>query len=600
MQGWKKILKATTASLVLMAFSPAFGDDNDKLKSDEASDQTEKVKKAGKRSSQGIADDQNEKRKKADRKRARRNLAKKDLRGREIRSFDGTGNNKTYANWGASFEHLQRLGDADYADGISTLAGPLRPSARVVSNEISHQDDAESLRNKFGTSDFLWQWGQFIDHDIDLTDGSTDEAAPINVPTGDVHFDPAGNGGVEISMHRAIFDPTTGTDLLNPREQENEITSWIDASMVYGSDEARAMALRVGPRSPFLKTSKGKLLPFNVEELPNANGFVRDPKTLFLAGDVRANEQVGLAVMHTLFVREHNRIAKKLKRQYPYMSGEEIYQSARRIVAAEIQIITYNEFLPALLGPKAMKRKYRYDPSINPTIFNEFSAAAFRLGHSMLSPKIKRVNARGRKIRDGHLALRDAFFVAPSLLTKKNDIDPILRGLASQRHQTIDVKVVSDVRNFLFGRPGAGGLDLASLNIQRGRDHGLGSYNDTREAMGLTRAQDFSDITSDTELQDALYRVYGNVDDVDLWVGGLAEDPLAKKGSQLGPLFRAILIKQFEDLRAGDRFWYENNLTRRERRMVKGTTLAKIIRANTTIGDELQDNVFYVKRKRRW
>ena len=80
-----------------------------------------------------------------------------------------------------------------------------------------------------------------------------------------------------------------------------------------------------------------------------------------------------------------------------------------------------------------------------------------------------------------------------------------------------------------------------------------------------------------------------------LWIGGLAETPLSEQGSQLGELFQAIIVKQFTDLRDGDRFWYENYLSENELDRVRDVTLARIIRNNTAIGNELPDNVFYIR-----
>lgn len=165
-----------------------------------------------------------------------------------------------------------------------------------------------------------------------------------------------------------------------------------------------------------------------------------------------------------------------------------------------------------------------------------------------------------------------------------------MRGFATQLHQELDAQVIDDIRNFLFGQPGAGGFDLASLNIQRGRDHGVPGYNDMREAMGLARYTQFGQITSDNDLADALFETYGDINDIDLWVGGLSEDSVT--GSQLGELFQAIMVRQFTELRDGDRFWWENDLNTSERDLVRGTTLADVIRDNTSIGSELQDNVF--------
>ena len=536
-------------------------------------------------SPQGIPNDGDDRRNRA---RGNRNGNRRMIDSREVRAYDGSNNNLSNTTWGATFEHLQRFADSDYADGISSLAGLDRPSARAVSNGVADQPEGTSLPNSVNGTDFVWQWGQFMDHDIDLTDGA-EESADIAVPEGDPFFDPNATGTQVIPFNRALFDAATGTDASNPREQENEITSWIDGSMIYGSDDDRNTALREAG-TPFLATSSGNLLPFNTNSLSNANGFVSDPTTLFLAGDVRANEQLGLTVMHTLFVREHNRIAQGLLDDDANADVDAVYEQARRLVIAKIQVITYEEWLPALIGANAIAPYSGYDDSVNPTIFNEFSVAAFRLGHSMLNEQLQRLDAAGDEIAGGHIDLKDAFFAGPSILTSESDLDPILRGFAAQLHQEIDAKVIDDIRNFLFGQPGSGGFDLASLNIQRGRDHGVPGYNDLREAMGLVRVTQFGQITSDAELADALFETYGDVNEIDLWVGGLAED--AVTGSQLGELFQEILIQQFTALRDGDRFWWENHLTADERNQIADTTLAEIIRDNTGIGNEIQDNVF--------
>lgn len=508
--------------------------------------------------------------------------------GVEVRTYDGSANNLANTNWGAAFEHLQRLASNDYADKISALSGPNRVSARVVSNQVHHQDDGESIPNTFNGSDFVWQWGQFIDHDIDLTDGA-EESADIEIPSGDVFFDPTGTGSVVIPFNRALFDPSTGTSTDNPREQENEITSWIDGSMVYGSDDERAAALRDTVNTHLLATSDGNLLPFNTAGLTNAN-----PGTdvLFLAGDVRANEQLGLTVMHTLFVREHNRIAEILMDNNPDADPDDVFETARRLLIGKIQYITYNEWLPALIGDNAIPAYTGYDDSINPTIYNEFSVAAFRLGHTLLNENIQRLDADGNDVDGGALALAEAFFSGVTELTEENDIDPILRGFASQLHQSLDVKAVTDIRNFLFGAPGSGGLDLPSLNIQRGRDHGVPSYNAMRTALGLTTLTEFSEVSSDSDVVASLEATYDSVDDIDLWTGGLAED--AVSGSQLGELFQAIMVRQFTELRDGDRFWYENYLPDADQSIVENTSLAEIIRDNTSIRNEISDTVFIV------
>ncbi len=506
----------------------------------------------------------------------------------ENRTINGEDNNLSNPLLNSIFTKIARLVDSDYSDGISSLAGDDRPNPRDISNSVVAQNGV-SIPNEFGTSDFLWQWGQFLDHDIDLTEGAIPVMpADISVPAGDPFFDPFNTGTQFIPFNRSIFDPSTGTDVNNPRQQENEITGWIDASNVYGSDQARADSLKaddfdISGKLKVTPSSVGDLLPFDVDGL-------------FLAGDVRASEQVGLTSMHTLFVREHNRLADEIADDDSDLTGEEIYQKARKIVGAQMQVITYNEFLPALLGKKALSKYRGYDPDVDSTIFNVFSTAAYRFGHSALSPTLLRLDSEGNEIPEGNLSLLDAFF-DPSKITDEGGIEPILRGLASQLHQKIDSMIVDDVRNFLFGPPGAGGFDLASLNIQRGRDHGLPSYNDVREQLGLGTVSDFDEISSDPNVQANLASIYDDVDDIDIWVGGLAEDPLKK--SHLGETFSTIISLQFEVLRDGDRFWYERHLSKKLAKEVEKTTLSDIIKRNTDIGNELQKDAFFVKNNNK-
>jgi peroxidase len=510
------------------------------------------------------------------------------------RTIDGSGNNRDNPDWGAAHIQLLRLVPSDYADGISMLAGPNRPGPRDISNAVVDQPRL-SISNTLGASDYLWQWGQFLDHDISLTDG-TDPPEPENIPIpkGDPFFDPDGSGDEVFEFNRSIYDTATGTGAGNPRQQLNEITAFVDASNVYGSDEERASALRTNDGTGKLKTSAGELLPFNTFDppLPNAGGT---SPSLFVAGDVRANEQVGLTAMHTLFVREHNRLAEEIAAADHRLSGNEIYERARKIVGAEIQVITYREFLPALMGRGVLSHYHGYIPQANPGIGNLFSTATFRLGHSLLSPTLLRLDADGSEIPEGHLSLSDAFF-APQRIIDEGGIEPLLRGLAAQPCQALDPFIVDDVRNFLFANVGTA-FDLASLNIQRGRDHGLPSYNDTREAFGLRRARNFRDVSSSQYIQKRLASVYKDVEDIDLWVGALSEDPV--RGGHVGPLIRATLKRQFEALRDGDRFWYEQTFSRREIQELEKTKLSDIIRRNTTIGNEIPDNVFSVRGTRQ-
>ena len=420
------------------------------------------------------------------------------LNGQEQREITGLHNNIQNPEWGAVGAQLRTAVSNGYADGMNAIGGESRPNARVISNFLFAQDGL--INDKLNLSDYVWVFGQFVDHDITLVDNNFLEPLMINVPEDDAIFDPFGTGQVVIPMFRSAYDPTTGTEVSNPRTHVNSITAFIDGSAIYGSDEFRAAWLR-SFKDGKLKTSYGDLLPFNT-----TTGEFNDPKDpnapfmaddlgsnskLFVAGDIRANENLLLLSFHTLFVREHNRTCEELLTEHPAWSDEELYQKARRMVIAHLQSIVFDEWLPAMGVHLAPYQGYK--PDVNPGIFNVFSAAAFRLGHTLLSSEIVRMAANGEEIHQGNISLRDAFF-QPLEILKVGGIDPYFKGMGAQIQQDLDCKVIDDVRNFLFGPPGAGGLDLAAINIMRGRERGLPDYNTIREDLGLERVVDFAEI----------------------------------------------------------------------------------------------------------
>lgn len=511
--------------------------------------------------------------------------------GREVRRYDGVNNNLTNTNWGATFTRLSRVAAADYGDGTDSLAGATRPAPREVSNAFARQAEDELIPNGFEGSDYVWVWGQFVFNDISLTNGA---GAPedIIVPQGDEDLDETGDDTVVIGFNRAAFDPDTGTSI--PREQENETTAWLDGSTVYGMDAARNMALREAGTPFLLLEENTDLLPTNADELSNANGYILDPASLFVAGDYRANETLAVAALHTIFAREHNRIAQEILDAEPNTAVDEIYERARRQIIAKIQIITFEEWLPVLLGPNAIADWSSYDATQDPTILQVSSVAAFRALSSAIGENLLQQSPGQTPAQATPRPLSTTFFNAPGLFTSSSSIDPTLRGLAGQLHQAIDPKITFTVRNALYAPRGLGGLDYAAITVQRGRDHGVASYNDVRAALGLARVTQFSEITSDSDLADALFDAYGSVNDIDLWVGGLAEDPAAT--GQVGETFREILIRQLTAVRDGDRFWWENDLTDDEKTAVAGTTLAGVLQANTAItAEEIQANVFVIE-----
>ncbi|HEX4413875.1 MAG TPA: peroxidase family protein [Lacipirellulaceae bacterium] len=512
----------------------------------------------------------------------------------EDRSYDGTGNNLFHSTWGAANTDLIRIAPAAYDDGYASPRGstdPTLPGARLISNTVVAQ--TTMMPNAHEMTDWVFQWGQFIDHDLDLTNpAAVPEEFDIPIPKGDSTFDPTSTGTAVMPFTRSEYDPATGTGPGNPRQQINEITSYIDGSQVYGSTAARADALRshVGGK---LLTSAGDLLPFNTMGLPNGTGGAPDPTQYYVAGDIRANEQIGLTSIQTLFMREHNRLADQVAAQNPTWTDEQVYQRARKLVGAEIQVITYKEFLPALLGSAAPGVNSVYNPNVNASVATEFSTALFRVGHTMLSPQLLRIQNDGTPAPGGPMSLRDAFFLPTNLSSGPHELDYLLKGLASDQQQEVDMHIVDDVRDFLVGEPGAGGFDLASLNIQRGRDHGLPDYNTMRAAYGLPKVTSFAQISSDPAIQVGLQSLYGDVNKIDPWVGALSEDHL--EGSQIGPLITAGLVDQFTRDRDGDRFWYlrDADFSASDLDYLNNLSLSDVIKWNTSITN-LQSNVFFM------
>jgi len=501
----------------------------------------------------------------------------------EDRSIDGSGNNLSNADWGAAGTPFLRLAPSTYADGVAAPAGVGLANPRTISNAVSGQTGM--MFNDRRLSDFAWQWGQFVDHDITLTETNSAEPLPIAVSNpGDPLFP-------IIPLSRSQADPLSGTGPGNPRQQLNSNTAFLDASVVYGSDLTRSSALRSHSGGRML-TGGDDMLPLNTMGLPNSNQGFFPENMLFVAGDVRANEQAGLIAMQTVFVREHNHWADQIASANPLWTDEQVFQRARKMVGAEIQAITYNEWLPTLLGEHGPGASAGYDSNVNPAIANEFAAATFRLGHTMVSPQILRMQDDGSPNPDGPLLLQDAFF-DPTLMDQQVEIDALIKGMSMQRMQQIDSRIVDPLRNALFGPPGSGGLDLAALNIQRGREHGLPGYNQLRLALNLAPAEGFADITSDVSLQTALASMYGSVDEVDSWVGALAEDHLP--GASVGELLAVGISEQFVRMRDGDRFFFQwdDAFSTAEREALAATRLSDVLARNTSVAS-LQENVFVV------
>src|SRR5438552_4032395 len=559
------------------------------------------------------------------------------------RTLDGRNNNLAHPAWGRAGTLYLRVAPANYADGISSMA--TGPSMRYVSNRVFN-DVGQNIFSKDGVTQWGWVWGQFLDHDFGLRDERSAENAPIGFDQADPLEAFTNDFGV-IGFARTPAAPGTGVD--TPREQVNTLSSYIDGSNVYGVDPNRLEWLRVGPVDGDMSNNGARLMLTANDFLPRVDArgdpstapamdlmgpLVGIPNSAVVAGDVRANENIALTALHTLFAREHNRIVASLPSS---LSAEDRFQIARRVVGAEIQYITYTQFLPAL-GVRL--EPYRgYDPTVNPGLSNEFAVVGYR-AHSMIhgefdttvgattytDAQLAAFAARGIVVTaDGDQVTLEiplaAAFGTPDLLEDLG-LEPVFLSL-SQRQYENDEQIDNALRSVLFQipKPGiadptvcgvpvvnpdcfSGVSDLGAIDIARGRDHGIPSYNDLRRAYGLTPKTSFIDVTGEAtqrfpprlngndpaildfvELRDAdgtllvpgsaeaedeavtgirsstlaarLKAAYGSVDRLDAFVGMVSEQHL--KGTEFGELQLAIWTKQFAALRDGDRFYYLND-----------------------------------------
>ena len=545
-----------------------------------------------------------------------------------IRTIDGTCNNLKEPLLGASGTAFTRIINAEYADGVDTLRGGLQarqselfnigpfvppiPSARLISKTISYRN--ETAEEKPFTH-VLMQWGQFLDHDMDLSPELepippcescefTKMCEPIFVARDDPDF---GEGTLQngdcLRFARSLPVCDMGGKELPAREQLNDITSFIDASQVYGSNEIVGKAVRKFENGFLLE---GERFPQNKPALPIDNEDLvacANAHDCFLAGDARANEQISLTIMHTLWFREHNRIARELKVINPFWNDEILFQEARKIVGALVQKITYDDYLPKVLGQTtfdAVIGPYPgYDRCVNPGVSNAFATAAYRYGHSLVRPEFSRLNKDLMPIGKGPLSLVDAFF-NPAQFKMSMGTDPIARGWVTDLSLRFDAFLTSILTTKLFAGENRAGMDLASLDIQRGRDHGLPPFltwvNHCRLRFpNLTVSGEFE---SDLNLVRFL-ELYGSLDDVDLWIGGLAEKRLPD--AFFGSVFACIFGITFSNVRNGDRFWYEKPgvFTQAQLAEIKKGTLSRVICDNSDNIQEIQPDAFLGNQTRR-
>ncbi|XP_066942094.1 chorion peroxidase-like [Macrobrachium rosenbergii] len=548
----------------------------------------------------------------------------------KYRTADGSCNNQRNTAWGMSGTPLQRILPPTYGDGLMSprtqgVNGSPLPNVRTIGSNVLV--DVDNPDQSFTSS--VMQWAQFLDHDLThapfptMENGMGIECCPNGqlAPENqrhprcwpiDVSQDPfyRPRGQTCMNFIRSMLAVGPGSECtFGYAEQVNQLTHWLDGSMVYGSNQEQMNNLRTG-QNGLMKTSGNNLLPINPNQGAECEAGERNARC-YQAGDSRVNEQPGLTAIHVVWVREHNRIARDLQTLNPTWSDEQVFQEARRIVIAELQHITYNEWLPIIVGPNFMQSfgistrsngfSFDYNPNFNPSMNNEFSTAAFRFGHTLVQGTLRLFSATGQV---SNIQLRDHFNSPHLIQNNPQALDMIIRSFARLAIQQFDPFITQDLTNHLFQTPRFNfGMDLMSLNIHRGRDHGIATYNDMRQICGLPRARNFNDITDQIPAQIAanLARIYSSVDDIDFFVGGITERPVS--GGLLGWTFLCVVGDQFARVKKGDRFFYDlggqpGSFTEPQLQEIRRSSWARVLCDNADNLGEVQPLAFMQSNSR--
>ncbi|WP_437581544.1 peroxidase family protein [Sorangium sp. So ce887] len=375
----------------------------------------------------------------------------------------------------------------------------------------------------------------------------------------------------------------------------------------------------------------------------------------FVTGDGRGNESIALTAVHTVFHSEHNRLRDNIDQLIngpgSLLTAEEItawnttdpasgwdyaerlFQAARFVTEVEYQHLVFEEFarkVQPLINPFIVDG-INFQSEINPAIVAEFAHAVYRFGHSMLTETVSRTVANPDGTTTDHdIPLVDAFLnplafnnVGGQVLTAREAAGAIFQGGTRQIANEIDEFKTEALRNRLLGLP----LDLAAINLTRGRSEGIPPLNAVRRQLyeisansSLVPYESWKDFelglrnresvinfiaaygqhptlaaaTTVAEKRAAAQALYADagfmfggagqtgVENIDLWVGGLAEKQ-APFGGLLGSTFNFVFETQLENLQNSDRFYYLERLDGLNLLVqLEGNSFAELISRNTT------------------
>ncbi|XP_046398870.1 peroxidase-like [Ischnura elegans] len=551
----------------------------------------------------------------------------------KYRTIDGSCNNLANPRLGTPNNPYGRLVAYRYPDGKSAPAdlsvkGGQLPSPRLLSTTFF--PDAPVYDPKWTLGNM--QWGQIITHDmsfgamgrqakIHTTDCCSGDGRclskevqtqhkpdgscfPIDIPADDPFYSKFNQECMDFV--RTATDATNGCGHpFGPARQLSTVTSYMDASLVYGADQTTADGLRLRRGGRLItEVRQGQEWPPTSMNKTGDCESMSDDEVCYRGGDARINQNTELTVLHIVLHREHNRIADHLAQLNPHWDDETLYQEARRILIAEYQHINYWEWIPIMIGWDAAFKNgvlydnhgdftNDYDENVDPSVLDAHATAAFRYFHSLIQGYLEEIT----QFRQAFNAIRlSDYFNRPQII-EQDGLDKFVRGMSTQPQHGSDRFFTAEITQYMFraGRPF--GMDLRSIDIQRGRDHALGTYNDYREVCGLPRATHFEDFLDaiDKDIVDKLAEVYASPEDVEINVGGFLERHVP--GTLAGPTFVCILSEQFRRTRAGDRHFYEHggfhhSFTPDQLKSIRGASFARLLCDNGDDITEMQPRAF--------
>ncbi|KAM9496643.1 dual oxidase 1 [Clarias gariepinus] len=530
----------------------------------------------------------------------------------EVQRYDGWYNNLAYHRRGTAGAPLMRLLSAHYADGVLQIKQLHLPNPRHTSNALTRGPSGYiSFHNRTVLSLFF---GQHVMFEImeSRRPGCPSEFMDVMISKDDPVFGKNSTEEVLLQFQRVQWDHSSGQSPNNPRKQVNQVTAWIDGSSIYGTSSSWCDSLRSfqggllssGPSSDMpLKTASNNFM----WSAPDPSTGETGPAGLYEFGNAWANENLFTVAEAIVWFRYHNYLATQLQKEHPSWSDEELFQNARKRVIATFQNIAFYEWLPAYLG-FSVPPYSGYQKSVDPGISPEFQIVTIALDLTVLPSGVYMRNRtchyRNVTNLDGStspaLRLCNSFWNRNSPnLQSGQDVDDLIMGMASQTTEREDPIITEDLRDYMYGSLQLSRTDAVAMAILRGRDFGLASYNQIREALNIPPVRTWEEINfnlsmAHPEIFVELAKLYGNdINRLELFLGALLE---INEGP--GPVFTSIVLDQFERIRNADRFWFENQqnglFTEKEIQAIRNTTYRDVLLSTTgaEIGD-IQENVFF-------